>query len=75
MRPQIILGHGASGSAAGMTPWVEGLSRHGLEARAIDLPRRRAEEAIPAFLEAVGTRRAAVLGGHSFGGRAASLES
>lgn len=90
---RIILGHGASGNAASMAPWVDGLRRHGLDARAVDLPRRRAEEAIPAFLAAVagGTAVAGavvagavggpgesdasnvVLGGHSFGGRVASL--
>ncbi len=70
---QIVLGHGASGSAASMAPWVEGLRRHGLEARAVDLPRRRAEDAVPAFLAAIGDHADVVLGGHSFGGRVASL--
>jgi predicted alpha/beta-hydrolase family hydrolase len=73
MERQIILGHGASGSAASMAPWVEGLRRHGLAARAIDLPRRRAEEAVPAFLAAIDEGQDVVLGGHSFGGRVASL--
>lgn len=70
---RIILGHGASGSAASMAPWVEGLERHGLQAVAIDLPRRRAEDAVPAFLAASADDPAVVLGGHSFGGRVASL--
>jgi predicted alpha/beta-hydrolase family hydrolase len=73
MGPPVVLGHGASGTAASMAPWVEGLRRQGLEARAINLPRGRGEDAVPAFLEAVGTERAVVLGGHSFGGRVASL--
>ncbi len=73
MESQITLGHGAAGSAASMSPWVEGLRRHGLAARAIDLPRRRAEEAVPAFLAAIGDGADAILGGHSFGGRVASL--
>jgi predicted alpha/beta-hydrolase family hydrolase len=70
---QIVLGHGASGSAASMAPWVDGLERYGLSARAIDLPRRRAEDAVPAFVTAVDGILDVVLGGHSFGGRAASL--
>lgn len=70
---RIILGHGASGSAASMGPWVDGLERHGLEAVAIDLPRRRAEEAVPAFLAASEADPDVALGGHSFGGRVASL--
>ena len=73
MESQIILGHGASGTAASMGPWVEGLRRHGFAARAIDLPRRRAEEAVPVFLAAIGDGGDAILGGHSFGGRVASL--
>ena len=56
-----------------MAPWVDGLRRYGLDTRAIDLPRRRAEDAVPAFLGAVDPRARLVLGGHSFGGRVASL--
>ncbi len=73
MGVEIILGHGAAGTAASMAPWVDGLRRRGLEARAIDLPRRRAEDAVGAFLAAVPHGRQVVLGGHSFGGRVASL--
>lgn len=69
----VILGHGASGNAASMAPWVDGLRQHGVAARAIDLPRRRAEDAVPAFLAAVGGEPDVVIGGHSFGGRVASL--
>ncbi len=58
-----------------MAPWVDGLGRHDIEAVAIDLPRRRAEDAVGVFLAAIGSGddRGVVLGGHSFGGRAASL--
>jgi predicted alpha/beta-hydrolase family hydrolase len=69
----VILAHGASGNAASMAPWVDGLRRRGIGARAIDLPRRRAEEAVPAFLAALDDRLDVVVGGHSFGGRVASL--
>jgi len=73
MEWHIILGHGAAGTAASMAPWVEGFRRHDLSAQAIDLPCRRTEEAVPAFLAAIGEVPHVVLGGHSFGGRVASL--
>ena len=68
----VVLGHGASGNASSMAPWVEGLVRRGIAARAIDLPRRRAEDAVPVFAAALEGGRA-LPGGHSFGGRVASL--
>ena len=70
---RIILGHGASGTAASMAPFVEGLRARGLDASAIDLPRRKAEDAIPAFHAVVPSGPDVVVGGHSFGGRVASL--
>lgn len=66
-----MLGHGAFGSAAAMEPFVAGLSARGHQAVAIELPRGRAERAVPEFL-----RWAApdvIAAGHSFGGRAASM--
>lgn len=68
-----FLGHGASGTAASMTPFVEGLRARGIEARAIDLPRRKAEDALPAFHAVVPAAPDVVVGGHSYGGRVASL--
>ncbi len=73
MHARIVLGHGASGTAAGMRPWVDGLRDLGLDARAIDLPRGRAERAVPVFLAAISGDAGVVPGGHSFGGRVASL--
>ena len=67
------LGHGASGNAASMTPFVEGLRARGLDASAIDLPKRKAEDAVPAFQLVVPSSPDVVVGGHSFGGRVASL--
>jgi hypothetical protein len=67
------LGHGASGTSASMAPFVEGLRARGLTATAIDLPRRRAEEALPAFHLVVPTAPDVAIGGHSYGGRVASL--
>src|SRR5450759_1205383 len=89
--PILVLGHGASGSAATMAPYVAGLRARGIDARAIDLPKGRAERAVPRFAAllagsltadgsgvtvgeaetAAGLRLAG--GGHSFGGRVASL--
>ncbi len=76
---RVVLAHGASGTAASMRPHVEGLRARGVDAHAIDLPKRRAEEAVPAYLAAVMALPAAgpdtrlVIGGHSYGGRVASL--
>jgi len=49
--PVLVFGHGASGSAAAMAPHVTGLRARGIDARAVDLPRGRAERAIPVFAE------------------------
>jgi predicted alpha/beta-hydrolase family hydrolase len=56
-----------------MAPFVTGLRARGVDARAIDLPRRKAEDALPAFHLAVPSEPDVVVGGHSFGGRVASL--
>lgn len=71
----VNLAHGASGSAASMAPHVEGLIRRGLEARAIQLPVRKAEEAVAAYRSQVTDIAGEVIGGHSYGGRVASLLS
>jgi predicted alpha/beta-hydrolase family hydrolase len=72
---RIYLGHGASGSAASMAPWVDGLRDRGFEAHALDLPRRKAEQALQAFEDQVPDGPDVVVGGHSFGGRVASLSA
>jgi len=69
----IHLAHGASGNAASMEPWVEALAQRGLSAATVQLPRGRAERAVPAFEQAAPPGRGLVVGGHSFGGRVASL--
>ena len=56
-----------------MTPFVEGLRARGVSATAIDLPRRRAEDAVEAFGLVVPSAPDVVVGGHSYGGRVASL--
>lgn len=70
---RLFLGHGASGDAASMAPFVEGLRRRGLTADAVDLPKRKAEDAVPAWRAAVPDGPGTVAGGHSYGGRVASL--
>jgi predicted alpha/beta-hydrolase family hydrolase len=71
--PLIYLGHGASGNAASMAPFVAGLERRGISATAIDLPKRRAEDAVPAWRDIVPDGSGVAVGGHSYGGRVASL--
>ncbi|MEO8571260.1 MAG: alpha/beta family hydrolase [Chloroflexota bacterium] len=68
-----FLGHGASGTSASMKPFVDGLRARGVTATAIDLPRRKAEDAIAAFHLVVPSAANVAVGGHSYGGRVASL--
>lgn len=79
---RVVLGHGASGTAASMAPYVDGLQARGMAADAIDLRRGKAEDAVAGFwtstmatIGATGDLESTtlVLGGQSFGGRVASL--
>jgi predicted alpha/beta-hydrolase family hydrolase len=72
-RLHLYLGHGASGTAASMQPFVAGLRKRGLLADAVDLPKRKADHAVPAWRAAVPDGARTVSGGHSYGGRVASL--
>ena len=54
-----------------MRPYVAALGRRGLEAQAIDLPRSNAERAVPIFIGKVPA--GSIAGGHSYGGRVASM--
>jgi len=69
----IYLAHGASGNAASMKPYVLGLEGRGWAARAVGLPVRKAEEVIALYRGQVDDYSSAVIGGHSYGGRVASL--
>ena len=69
----IYLAHGASGSAASMKPYIDGLQRRALDARAVELPVRKAEEVTSIYRGQVVDYPNAVIGGHSYGGRVASL--
>src|SRR5712691_6251596 len=54
-----------------MRPYVKALQVRKLTATAIDLPKSKAERAVPVFIEKVPA--GAVAGGHSYGGRVASM--
>ncbi|MDQ6855799.1 MAG: dienelactone hydrolase family protein [Candidatus Dormibacteraeota bacterium] len=69
----VMLAHGASGTSASMRPHLDGLRARGIEATAIDLPKGRAERAVPVFAERLAEVGPAVIGGHSYGGRVASM--
>ena len=69
----VYLGHGAAGSAATMHPHVEGLERRGIAATAVQLPKRKAEEVVDVYRSQIQGGHPLVIGGHSFGGRVASL--
>jgi uncharacterized protein len=69
----VLLAHGASGTSASMRPHVEGLRERGIEATAIDLPKGRAERAVPVYAKCLEELGPAVIGGHSYGGRVASM--
>src|SRR5438270_9205505 len=48
---RVVLGHGASGTAASMKPYVVGFKRRGIDAIAVDLTRCSAEKVWPTFIE------------------------
>jgi len=56
-----------------MRPWVDALAPRGVAVTALDLPKSNADRAIDVFRQALTSRRAAAIGGHSYGGRMASL--
>jgi predicted alpha/beta-hydrolase family hydrolase len=73
MGVRLYLGHGASGNAASMRPYVTGLKRRGIVASAVDLPVRTAEEVVGVWTSTVPDGPGVAVGGQSYGGRVASL--
>ena len=75
MAVAVLLAPGASGTIAGLRGHIRALAEHGIEAHAVQLPRGSAERAIPVYRKALSRRPlgGTVIGGHSFGGRVASL--
>jgi predicted alpha/beta-hydrolase family hydrolase len=67
----VVLGPGAMAGPESLAHHLLGLRARGVEAEAVALPGGRAERAAPVFERLAGSR--VVAGGHSFGGRAASL--
>jgi predicted alpha/beta-hydrolase family hydrolase len=71
---KVWLGHGASGGPETMKPYVQRLRELGIDASALRLPRGSTERAMSSLRDQVGAGLASsVIGGHSFGGRVASL--
>jgi len=78
MALRFYVAHGASGSAASMRGHVDGLRKRGIDAVAIDLPVKKAEEVIGRYRSIVpdgplGGGPAIAVGGQSYGGRVATL--
>ena len=78
MAVRFYVAHGASGSSASMRAHVEGLKRRGVDAIAIDLPVKTAEDVVPRFRTIVpdgpdAAGPAITVGGQSYGGRVATL--
>jgi predicted alpha/beta-hydrolase family hydrolase len=81
MAIRFYVGHGASGTSASMAGHVRGLVARGVDALAIDLPVKKAEDAVPVFrtivpdgpLDSRADGTAIGVGGQSYGGRVASL--
>jgi len=71
--PLVYLAHGASADAASMMPHVRGLEARGVAAKTVQLPKGNAERAVPVYLAAAPPQPNVIIGGHSFGGRVASL--
>jgi len=57
-----------------MRPFVEGIAHYGIRGSTVSLPIRRAEDAVGAYRDQLTDDLAdCVIGGHSYGGRVASL--
>jgi predicted alpha/beta-hydrolase family hydrolase len=71
----ILLAPGASGGPERLVPHAQWLERRGLAVEIVALPRGAAERAVPTYRLALRRHPGSgtVIGGHSFGGRVASL--
>jgi predicted alpha/beta-hydrolase family hydrolase len=72
---RLLLAPGASGSIERLRPIATALHAVGVPVELVDLPKGKAERAVPVYREALVGRdiRGTAIGGHSFGGRVASL--
>ncbi len=75
MQRHIHLAPGASGTIERLRDHERGLVLRGHEVTLVSLPRGRAERAVPVYTAALeqADPSAVVIGGHSFGGRVASM--
>jgi predicted alpha/beta-hydrolase family hydrolase len=70
----LLLAPGASGGVERLAPYRTGLRERGIEVTPVVLPHGAAERAVPAYRTAMERSEAPMAtGGHSFGGRVASL--
>ena len=71
----ILLAPGASGTIERLREHERGLTSRGMTVHLVELPRGRAERAVPVYRRALESVPGdeSVIGGHSFGGRVASL--
>lgn len=70
----LLLAPGASGSIERLAPHRSGLEARGLSVTLVELPRGKAERAVPVYAAAFAAAApGAAIGGQSFGGRVASL--
>ena len=74
-QPLLLLGPGASGGIESLAPLIKRLGALEVAARAVPLPRGTAERAMPVYRAAIdgASGNPLLIGGHSFGGRVASL--
>ena len=71
---RLLLAPGASGGPERLRPIARALEARGVSVGLVSLPRGKAERAVPAYRTALSAETAdAAIGGHSFGGRVASL--
>jgi uncharacterized protein len=72
---RILLAPGATGGIERLEPHEKGLVARGLSVKRVPLPKGKAERALPVYAAALEREDASrtVIGGHSFGGRVASL--
>jgi predicted alpha/beta-hydrolase family hydrolase len=69
----VYLAHGASAGASSMMPHIRGLGARGVAGQVVQLPKGNAERAVAVYLAAAPPSPETIVGGHSFGGRVASL--
>lgn len=71
---RLLLAPGASGGVERLRPIAAALDARGIPVGTVALPMGRAERAVPAYRAALDAEAAGTaIGGHSFGGRVASL--